>query len=96
MLNGWEINYLKRLYYIEVKSHCIRKFKMYVSFDINNLLYSFSFCFVFAIVVVENTCNIQKQERLDDMIRKFIGKYKKVKKKVELIFSLVRHSKLLE
>lgn len=94
MLNGWEINYLKRLYYIEVKSHCIRKFKMYVSFDINDLLYSFSFCFVFAIVVVEN--NIQKQERLDDMIRKFIGKYKKVKKKVELIFSLVCHSKLLE
>lgn len=79
MLNGWEINYLKRLYYIEVKSHCIRKFKMYVSFDINDLLYSFSFCLVFAIVVDEN--NIQKQERLDDMIRKFIGKYKKVKKK---------------
>lgn len=52
---------------------------MYVSFDINDLLYSFSFCLVFAIVVVEN--NIQKQERLDDMIRKFIGKYKKVKKK---------------
>lgn len=85
MLNGWEINYLKRLYYIEVKSHCISKFKMYVSFDINDLLYSFSFCFVFAIVVVEN--NIQKQERLDDMIRKFIGKYKKVKKSGIDIFS---------
>lgn len=52
---------------------------MYVSFDINDLLYSFSFCLVFAIVVVENI--IQKQERVDDMIRKFIGKYKKVKKK---------------
>lgn len=80
MLNGWEINYLKRLYYIEVKSHCIRKSKMYVSFDINDLVYNFSFCLVFfSIVVVEN--NIQKQEKLDDMIRKFIGKYKKVKKK---------------
>lgn len=53
------------------------------------------FALVFSNVVVEN--NIQKQEKLDDMIRKFIGKYKKVKKtKVELIFSLVRHSKLLE
>lgn len=53
------------------------------------------FALFFSIVVVEN--NIQKQEKLDDMIRKFIGKYKKVKKKkVELIFSLVRHSKLLE
>lgn len=53
------------------------------------------FVLFFSIVVVEN--NIQKQEKLDDMIRKFIGKYKKVKKKkVELIFSLVRHSKLLE
>lgn len=54
------------------------------------------FALFFSIVVVEN--NKQKQEKLDDMIRKFIGKYKKVKKKkkVELIFSLVRHSKLLE
>lgn len=53
------------------------------------------FALFFSNVVVEN--NIQKQEKLDDMIRKFIGKYKKVKKKKgELIFSLVRHSKLLE
>lgn len=42
--------------------------------------YTFSlFALFFSIVVVEN--NIQKQEKLDDMIRKFIGKYKKVKKK---------------
>lgn len=37
------------------------------------------FALFFSNVVVEN--NIQKQEKLDDMIRKFIGKYKKVKKK---------------
>lgn len=37
------------------------------------------FALFFSIVVVEN--NIQKQEKLDDIIRKFIGKYKKVKKK---------------
>lgn len=37
------------------------------------------FALFFSIVVVEN--NKQKQEKLDDMIRKFIGKYKKVKKK---------------
>lgn len=63
------ILYRAELYYIDVKSHCIRIFKMNVSVDINDLVYNFSFClFVlfYSIVVVEN--NIQKQERLDDMI----------------------------
>lgn len=83
MLNGWEIKCLKRLYYIEVKYHCIKKFKIHVSFDINDLVYNFRlftlFCFFFAFV--EN--NIQKQERLDDMFSKFIdntGKIQESKK----------------
>lgn len=100
MLNGWEIKCLKRLYYIEVKYHCIKKFKIHVSFDINDLVYNFRlFTLFFFFLLLLKIIYRNKKGSTICLVNLLIiqGKYKKVKK-MELIFTLdlVRHSKRLE
>lgn len=99
MLNGWEIKCLKRLYYIEVKYHCIKKFKIHVSFDINDLVYNFRLFTLFFFLLLLKIIYRNKKGSTICLVNLLIiqGKYKKVKK-MELIFTLdlVRHSKRLE